>query len=70
MSMSWLIILFILNGTPAIVDEFQPRLVLTSECPGLEQIVGRVMALSFPETEGMVFCILDNRSLEAPDVTA
>ena len=70
MSMSWLIILFIINGTPVIMDDFQPKLVPATACLELERKTGRMMALGFPETKGMVFCIRDNRTLEAPDGSA
>ena len=70
MSMSWLIILFILNGTPVITDGFPPRAVPTSECQEMQQVIGRLMAQAFPETDGLVFCILDRRRMETPDVPA
>ena len=70
MSMSWLIILFILNGTPTITESYPPQLVPASECLELQQRIGLMMAQAFPETDGMVFCILDNRTPEAPDVAA
>ncbi len=70
MSMSWLIILFHLNGTLVIVDAFPPVAVPTFQCIELQQTTGRMMALAFPETNGMVFCIPDNRTAEAPDAPA
>ena len=70
MTMSWLIVMFILNGTPTITDGYPPQLVPASECMGLQQRIGLMMAQAFPETDGMVFCIRDNRTPEAPDVEA
>ncbi len=70
MNMAWLIVLFHLNGTLVIVDDFQPVLVSTTECRILQQTTGLLMALAFPETSGVAFCIPDSRATEAPDVPA
>ncbi len=70
MNMSWLIILFHLNGTLVIVDDFQPVLVPTSKCRTLQQTTGQLLALAFPDTSGLAFCIPDPRNVEAPDVPA
>ncbi len=70
MSMSWLIIMFFINGTPALIEGFEPRLVLTSECWEAQQIIGALLAQAFPETAGIVFCALDNQELEISDVPA
>ena len=70
MSMSWLIVMFILNGSPVIMEDFPPQLVPAAECDAKHRILGRLMAQAFPETDGMVFCIHDNRTPEVPDVPA
>ncbi len=70
MSMSWLIILFHLNGTLVINDAFQPLLVPTSECRQLRQTTSQMLARIFPSTSGMAFCIPDNRIMEPSDVPA
>ena len=70
MPMSWLIILFILNGVPAIPDAFPPTLVPASECMERQQTLGALMALAFPETSGMAFCLPAINRTENPDVAA
>ena len=70
MSMSWLIVMFILNGTPIIMADFQPQLVRTVDCFDQQRIMGIALAQAFPEIDGMVFCIPDNRRTENLDVPA
>ena len=70
MPMSWLIVMFILNGTPTIVEGFPPKLVPTSECYEQQQTIGALLPQAFPETDGVILCLFDKRNLEVPDVPA
>ncbi len=70
MSLSWLIIMFILNGVPTIPDAFPPLLVPTSECEERQQTIGQLMVLAFPDSSGMAFCLPDIHNRETPDVPA
>ena len=70
MSMSWLIVMFILNGVPAIPDAFPPMLVPASECMERQQKIGQLMALAFPNSTGMAFCLPAINRTENHDVPA
>ena len=70
MNMSWLIIMFFVNGQPIIMDSFPPKLVLTEICFEQQRKVVGLLTEAFPDTGGMAFCVPDNRKSEAPSVGA
>ena len=70
MHMSWLIVMFFVNGQPIIMDSFPPKLVLTEICSEQQQKIVGLLAEAFPDTTGVAFCIPDNGRSEAPNVGA
>ena len=70
MHMSWLIVMFFVNGQPIIVDSFPPKLLLTEICSRAQQKIVGLITEAFPDTDGMAFCVPDNRKSEAPSVGA
>ena len=65
--MSWLIILFFINGQPTMVDGFPAKLVPTAVCTEQQQKIVGLIAEAFPNTTGVAFCIPDNNRSEAPN---
>ena len=70
MNLSWLIVMFFVNGQPTIMDSFPPKLVPTEICAKQQQKIVGLITEAFPDTNGMAFCIPDNGRSEAPNVGA
>ena len=68
MDMSWLIILFFVNGQPTMLDGFPPKMMLTINCQEQQKTIVDLIATVFPYSAGMAFCIPDNGRSEAPSV--